>query len=261
MLPRNSPLSPGSGQARLAYDRAPSKVSRNLLEAVHIAKCIQDTAKSTRNKHWMERLASRASRVVSSARGEYLQLREKYLERGTRVRGSRGSSGGGTNVELELRLAFGKRFEDLPKHLENIKRDLEIYEALDDVAALVNKEKDLRDHCDKLRAWKTKFNLAAIKIARMTRHKRERTDTNEATTNRTNSGTTPTHGPARVRGNSQKVTMTFLSSSISDPVINNCGGDSISTSNVHGVRITIAKKVVNVKHYHAVGLRQRRWRR
>ncbi|THU90652.1 hypothetical protein K435DRAFT_781109 [Dendrothele bispora CBS 962.96] len=225
---------------------------QNLLEAVHIAKCIQqDTAESTRNKHWVERLASRASRVVSSARGD----EEK------RVRGRRSSSGSGADVELELMLAFGERFEDLLEHLENIKRDLEIYEALDDVAALINKEKDLRDHCDKLRAWKTKFNLAAIKIARMTRHKRERTDTNEATTNRTNSGTTPTHGPARVRGNSQKVTMTFSSSSISDPVINNCGGDSISTSNVHGARITIAKKVVNVKHYHAVGLHQRRWRR
>ncbi|THU83481.1 hypothetical protein K435DRAFT_784175, partial [Dendrothele bispora CBS 962.96] len=250
MPPCNSPLSPGSSQASLAYDHAPSKVSRNVLQAVHITKCIQDTAKSTRNKqHWVERLASRASRVVSSARGEYLQLRENYLERGSRVGGRGSSNGSGADVELELTLAFGERFKDLLEHLENIKRDLEIHETLDDVAALINKEKDLRDHCDKLRAWKTKFN-----IARMTRHKRERTNTNEATTNRTNSGTTPTHGPARVRGNSQKVTMTFSSSSISDPVINNCGGDSISTSNVHGTRITIAKKVVNVKHYHAVSV-------
>ncbi|THU90653.1 hypothetical protein K435DRAFT_254370 [Dendrothele bispora CBS 962.96] len=94
----------------------------------------------------------------------------------------------------------------------------------------------------------------------MTRHKRERTGTNVSNeANRTNSGTTPTPEPARVEGNSQKVTMTFSSSNISDPVINNCGGDSISTSNVNGARITIAKKVVN--HYHAVGPRQRRWRR
>ncbi|THU90656.1 hypothetical protein K435DRAFT_801833 [Dendrothele bispora CBS 962.96] len=241
MPPRSSPLSPGS--SRLAHDRDPSKVPRNLLEAVRLASCIQDTAKlSIRNKHWVERLASRASGIVSSTKGKYLQLRGKCPERGARI-------------ELELALAFGG-FEVLLEHLENIRRDLEIHKTLDDAAALINKEKDLKDRYDKLKTWETKFNLAAIKIARMTRHKRERVGANEATTSRTNSGTTLTPGSARVRGNNQKVTMTFSSSSISDPAINNYGGDSISTSNVHGARITIAKKVVNVKHYHGVRARR-----
>ncbi|THU78644.1 hypothetical protein K435DRAFT_876414 [Dendrothele bispora CBS 962.96] len=237
MPPRNPPFSLGSSRTKPAHDDNPSKVARNLLEAVRIANRIQDMAKrSTRNGQLVEKRALRASKVVSSAQEKYLQLR-------ARIESHRSNSG------LDSTLAFGVRLEDLLEHLENIERDLEIHRVLDDVGALINKEKDLKDHYNKLKTWETKFNLAAIKVARMTRHKRERTGTNEA--NRTNSCTTPIPEPAHVGGNSQKVTMTFSSSNISDPVINNCGGDSISTSNVHAARITIAKKVVNVKHYHA----------
>ncbi|THU83480.1 hypothetical protein K435DRAFT_971547 [Dendrothele bispora CBS 962.96] len=263
----SSPNSPFyCSQTRQTHGGDLYTVPRSLLEAVCIANCIQDTAKvspsgvsglalSTRNKHWVEKLASRASRVVSSAQEEYLQIRKECLER---VETSGSTSSG--DVNLELALAFGDCFEDLLEQLKNLERDLGIYER-QDVTAFMNKEKDLEmleDHYEKLKAWKTEFGVAV----RMLRGSKETIGTenaNEATTNRKNPGTTLTPEPAYVRGNSQKVTTTFSSSSISNAVFNNCGGDNVNTSNDHSVNITIAGKVVN--HYHAVGEHQRKWKK
>ncbi|THU79681.1 RnaseH-domain-containing protein [Dendrothele bispora CBS 962.96] len=204
------------------------------------------------NKHWVERLALRASRAVLFAQEQYFDINKERLERRARNGGHESSGrGSGGNVESELALAFRACFEDLLEKLRNIKRDLGIYETQNDIAALMNKEKDfemLEDHYEKLKVWNAEFSDTIMRIARMTRDKRETgmgNTLNEATTNWRNSGTALTPGPTHVRGNNQQVTMDFSSSSISHPVINNCGGDNISTSNDYSMRITIANRVVN----------------